>query len=275
MQRAMVFVSIVVLLALAPSLSWADDPGDPLAMPTDPEAVKHLERGDTHFRLREFKEAVEEYREGARIELSPRFLYNIAQSFRQLKDYGNSIWYFRQWMSAAHPPDDMRGPIEEVIQKMRDEMEAAATTKPPTEPAAKGASMDAKPAPDEAIERSGSGFTTRRKIALGVGAGGIVAIGTGVLLGLRAGGFDDDAEALCPAVSCAQSAEANALFERGQRSALYANVAYGMSAAAILGAVVLWLTGAPESDGPALSRRAAVAPRFSGTVVGIDIAMRF
>ena len=273
-MRSMVLVSVVVLLASAPSLSWADDPGDPLAMPSDPEAVRHLERGDTHFRLREFKEAVEEYREGTRIEPSPRFLYNIAQSFRQLKDYENSLWYFRQWLNVAKPPDEMRGPIEEVMTKMREEMEAVATTKPPTEPASNGgASTDTESAPiDVAIERSR--FTTRRKVALGLGAGGLVALGGGVLLGLRASGFDDDAAALCPTISCQQSAEANALLERADANSLYSSVSYGVGAVAILGAVVLWVTGSPGS-GVSASSRAAVAPQVSHGFAGVDVTVRF
>ena len=273
-MRSMVLVSVVVLLASAPSLSWADDPGDPLAMPSDPEAVRHLERGDTHFRLREFKEAVEEYREGTRIEPSPRFLYNIAQSFRQLKDYENSLWYFRQWLSVAKPPDEMRGPIEEVMTKMREEMEAVATTKPPTEPAGNGgASTDTESAPTEVAVRSS--FTTRRKVALGVGVGGLVALGGGVLFGLRASGFDDDAAALCPDVSCDQSAEANALIDRAQTNSLYSRVSYGVGAVAILGAAVLWFTGAPESGDPMSSQQAAVTPRVSGAFAGIDVTVRF
>ena len=273
-MRSMVLVPVVVALqSVAPSLSWADDPADPLAKPTDPEAIRHLERGDTHFRLREFKEAVEEYREGTRIEPSPRFLYNIAQSFRQLKDYENSLWYFRQWLSVAKPPDEMRGPIEEVMTKMREEMEAVATTKPPTEPASSdGASTDTEPAPAEVAVRSS--FTTRRKVALGVGAGGFVALGVGVLLGLRASGFDDDAAALCPTISCQQSAEANALIERADANSLYSRVSYGVGAVAVLGAVVLWVTGSPGS-GVSASSRAAVAPQVSHGFAGVDVTVRF
>jgi len=73
--------------------------------------------------------------------------------------------------------------------------------------------------------------------------------------------------------SCSRADEANALLERGETSALYANVAYGVGAAALLAAAVLWFTGAPDEYEPA--HQATVVPRFSGTFAGIDLSMRF
>ena len=270
-------ISLVIVLLSVAALPGSARAGnqDPLAMPTDPEAVRHLQRGDAHFRIREFKEAIDEYRDGARIEPGPRFLYNIAQSFRQLKDYENALWYFKQWLIVGDPPDEMRVPIEQVMQELLDEMNAVATTKPPTDPAddntAKTAAATDLPEPD----RPRSRFTGKRKVALAVGAGGLVAAGAGVLFGLRASGFQDDAAALCPDDACDQASEANALLDRGQRSALYANIGYGVGAAALVGAAVLWFTGGPESNRPASAPKTAVTPRLSGGFAGLDVSVRF
>lgn len=90
-------------------------------------------------------------------------------------------------------------------------------------------------------------LTSRRKIALGVAGVGVVAIVAAVVLGTQANGYQDDAYALCPdpAMPCVQGARANDLIETGRSRALGANIAYGVGAAATIGAVVLWFTGAP------------------------------
>ena len=114
-------------------------------------------------------------------------------------------------------------------------------------------------------------FTTRRKIALVVGGAGVVALGTGMVLGLQAGGLDDDTYQLCeaPAVPCEDFAEANDLNRRARSRADQANLAYGIAGGAAIAAAVLWLTGAPESRS-----RVAVTPRL-GATAGLALAVRF
>ncbi|MBL8621154.1 MAG: hypothetical protein JNK64_07610 [Myxococcales bacterium] len=117
-----------------------------------------------------------------------------------------------------------------------------------------------------------SAFTGKRKIALGLAGVGLVAIGGGVVLGLSAKGLEDDAFALCPdpAVPCADAAEAQDLTDRAGTRALFANVAYGVGGAAIVGAAVLWFTGAP-----AKSDRVAVAPRLGSGFTGVTVRVGF
>ena len=136
-------VGAVAVIAGRDTLAFADDDDAAaaeaaLAMPTDPEALKHLAEGDAHYRLREFQEAVESYRAGARVQPGPRFLYNLAQAFRQLDDYENALWYFKQWISTASPPDSMRLPIEAIMAELRDDLAKVASTRPPTDPAGDG-----------------------------------------------------------------------------------------------------------------------------------------
>ncbi|MEZ4361144.1 MAG: hypothetical protein R3B48_13245 [Kofleriaceae bacterium] len=117
-----------------------------------------------------------------------------------------------------------------------------------------------------------SRWTRRRKLAAGVAALGLGVVGGGVVLGVQARGFEDDARELCPDpdAPCSDSEKANALTERADRRSLYANVAYGVGAAAVVGAVVLWFTGAPEASGAT-----ALAPRLAPGFAGIDLMGRF
>ena len=116
---------------------------------------------------------------------------------------------------------------------------------------------------------SPSRFTGRRKIALGVGGVGLLAVSAGIVLGVQSKHLDDDTYALCPSLStpCSAAKEANDLNQRGRSRALEANIAYGVAGGAAIAAAVLWLTGAPES-------RVAITPQL-GTVAGFDAAVRF
>ena len=98
-----------------------------------------------------------------------------------------------------------------------------------------------------------------------------IGVGVGLLLGLQAKGFEDDAAALCPGVMCENAAEANALVDKAEQRALFANVAYGVGAAALVGAAVLWFTGAPD-EAPA---EHAVVPRVGPDSVALDVMVRF
>ncbi|MDX2091332.1 MAG: hypothetical protein SFX73_25965 [Kofleriaceae bacterium] len=118
-----------------------------------------------------------------------------------------------------------------------------------------------------------STFTGKRKIAVGVAAVGVVAIAGGVLFGTQAKGFEDDAFALCPDPStpCPDGDKANDLMDKGQSRAMFANVSYGVGAAALIGAGVLWFLGAPTTT----ESRISVVPRAGATTAGIDMTVRF
>lgn len=92
----------------------------------------------------------------------------------------------------------------------------------------------------------GPTFTGRRKLAVGVGALGVAGLVAGGVLGASAKALEADAADLCPEEACDDADEANALVSRAESRALFANLSYGVGAAAIIGAAVLWLTGAPE-----------------------------
>ncbi len=112
-----------------------------------------------------------------------------------------------------------------------------------------------------------SAFTGQRKLALAVSGVGIVAVGAGVVFGLQVKDLDDQAREICPANPCARADEANAIGARSDRRALYSNITFGIGGAALLGAAILWFTGAPES--------ATVTPVASESYAGIGIAGSF
>lgn len=121
--------------------------------------------------------------------------------------------------------------------------------------------------------------TPRRKVAIGVAAGGVVVLGVGALLGFQAQTMRDDAEQTCPADSCTpdEATEANDLNDRAQTRALGANVAFGVGAAAVATAAVLWYLGAPDGGEPE-DDEVSITPSFQlggHGGVGVVAAGRF
>lgn len=110
-------------------------------------------------------------------------------------------------------------------------------------------------------------FTPRRRIGLGVAAGGVVVAGAAIVLGASASSLRDDALATCRPMNCSisQAAEAQNKNDRARSRALLANVGFGVAAAAVATGAVLWFVGKPESSS------LAVAPQL-GDATGLAIA---
>lgn len=270
-SRVRTLTSITLLIITAAIRPAA---ADPLAEPTNAEALAHLKKGNRHLDLGEavtgaeaiehYDQAIEEYEAGALLDPMPIFWLNIGLAHRKAGRYGDAARAYRAFLGKiADDPEgaDLRGQVEQIIKEMED-----AASQPPTRPAP--FDEDDEPQQDRPPR-----FTTKRKIAVGLGALGVVAIGTGVAFGVRAGNLEDDAAALCPDVNCGANAdEANRLVDRAESSALYANIAYAVGTAAVVSGVVLWWRGAPSEED---TEGVAIVPALSPTSAGVDVWMRF
>jgi hypothetical protein len=123
-------------------------------------------------------------------------------------------------------------------------------------------------------------FTPRRKIAVGLAAGGVVAIAAGAFLGVRARSLADDAEARCPPMpdecTLGDEAAAERLSADAHRTAIYADAAFGVGIAAVATGAVLWIVSKPprqaaDTAAPTLS----ITPRLAPSYAGVSAAVRF
>ncbi len=129
-----------------------------------------------------------------------------------------------------------------------------------------GRGVEDRPAP-------GGTLTGTRKVAVGLGVIGLGGVALGAVFGSQMNGLRDDALAICPEATCARADEANALREDAEGKALRANVSFGIGAAAIVGAAVLWFTGGPaESVEPP---RAALSPTVRPGYAGLSLGGSF
>lgn len=123
-----------------------------------------------------------------------------------------------------------------------------------------------------------SPFTPRRKIAIGVAAGGLVLAGVGVGFAIDARSLRSEALATCPAQSCSVqgAADANAINDRARGRALVANIGFAAGGAAVIAGAVLWFVSGPRAAEPAEPDDDAItfAPQV-GETNGFVVSGRF
>jgi hypothetical protein len=119
-------------------------------------------------------------------------------------------------------------------------------------------------------------YTPRRKIAIGVAAGGVVIGGVAIGLGISASSLHSDALATCPPSACSpqNAADAHDKNQSAMRRALYANIGYAAAVAAVGTGVVLWILGKPEAPSKPEAADVAIAPQV-GPVNGLAVMGRF
>jgi hypothetical protein len=82
------------------------------------EAKEHFKKGQTHYALGEFNEAVAEFRGAYRLRDEPAILFNIAQAMRQLSQYKQAHFYYSQYL-ARRPEATNRADVEQFMTQMR------------------------------------------------------------------------------------------------------------------------------------------------------------
>lgn len=168
-----------------------------------------------------------------------------------------------EWSTTVEVPVEL-GKVSVDVPRFKELVKLVTPPGPPV-----GPTPPSPPPPKDLGATEPGMFTTKRKVAIGVAGVGVVAVGAAVLLGIQAKGLQDDAYALCPdpKVPCSRGDDANDLMDRGRSKATAANIAYGVGAAAVIGAAVLWFVGAPERA----DARVSVTPRSNG----LDVMVRF
>jgi tetratricopeptide (TPR) repeat protein len=114
-----------------------------------------------------------------------------------------------------------------------------------------------------------SRFTPRRKLAIAAAAVGVAAVGVGIGFGLYGNSLAGDADAICPGVDCGD-AHAVDLNHSARSNALVANIGFAVGGAAIAGAAVMWLIGAPKTG-----ETVSVVPTLGADRVGVGFARSF
>ncbi len=170
-----------------------------------------------------------------------------------------------EWSTTVQVPREM-GKVSVEVPRFKDLKKLVTIEQQPAKPEPEHVEDD-EPVPAPGL------FTTQRKVALGVVGVGAAAIAGGIVLGMQAKRFEKDAYALCPDAGspCTDGNRANGLIDKGHQRALFANISYGVGAAALIGAGVLWFLGAPTTP----EANVALIPRAGVGMAAIDVTVRF
>lgn len=107
-----------------------------LAYPKDARAREHLEAGRRAFGVQAYDRAAEEYTSAGLNDDAPLILYNLGQTYRAAKAYEKAIRQYDLFLDRGKPGPEVRALVLCHIATMKAELEHAASTAPPTGPAA-------------------------------------------------------------------------------------------------------------------------------------------
>lgn len=118
LRVAWLFLFLFLFLS---SRSWADAASE--------EAKRLYAKGNQHFALAEYEQAVAAFKEAFRHKEDPALLFNIAQSYRQIRGQEqNAIRLYRSFLQRSpHAPN------REEVERKIDELEKALSGQPPGE----------------------------------------------------------------------------------------------------------------------------------------------
>lgn len=126
-------VALFGALVVASPVARAD-----LSPPKDVDARRLMLQGNTHYRLKDFAQAIVKYKEGAKLEDAPVFYYNLAQAYRQLRKYEQAIWFYKQYLNRGDVRPEVAAAVGRFVRDMRKELASQASVDPPTEPGGDG-----------------------------------------------------------------------------------------------------------------------------------------
>jgi tetratricopeptide (TPR) repeat protein len=115
--RQVAIALLAVLLLTGPAAA---------APPTAEEKVKareHYQKGLTHYDIKEFSEALAEFKNAYRVVQDPAFLFNIAQCYRKLGQDPEALDYYRNYVR-RFPTAPNRAEVDRRIQEIERELEA-------------------------------------------------------------------------------------------------------------------------------------------------------
>src|SRR5689334_23338309 len=135
------FVSVAAMVALAAPAARAAGP-----TPEDKaKARDHYNKGLVHYDLKEYPEALAEFKNAYRYVQDPAFLFNIAQCHRRLGQNAEALDFYRNFLRRS-PAAPNRAEVQRRIEEIERE-QPSATAPAPRAPGASAARAPAATAP--------------------------------------------------------------------------------------------------------------------------------
>jgi tetratricopeptide (TPR) repeat protein len=278
-------VAMAALLTLSAGVARGDDQG---------AARDHYVKGTRAYELGIYDEAIAEYMAAYKAKDDPALLFNLGQAHRLAGHAAEALRFYKTYL-AKLPEADNRADVEAKIRELKEliEKQKPLQAEPPTvagasnQPASTG-QAPAGPAPGEPGVRLESGMGGSAALAVkeaplaavqpgrgkklagvGLAAGGLVLVGTGIALGVLA---KRDGDRLT------QLDQARGVFDPSTESAgrldqVLEGVFIGVGAAAVATGVVLYVLGARA--GQAAPHTITFSPAVAANYTGATLRMVF
>jgi len=126
-------VAVLMTLCLALLLRAAPVTAAPPSPEEKTRAREHYQKGLTHYDIKEYSDALAEFKNAYRVVQDPAFLFNIAQCYRKVGQDVEALDYYRNYLR-RFPNAPNRSEVERRIQEIERELaaKAPAAGAPPT-----------------------------------------------------------------------------------------------------------------------------------------------
>ena len=123
---ALMALSLALMMPARPVTAAAPSPEEKT------RAREHYQKGLTHYDIKEYSDALTEFKNAYRVVQDPAFLFNIAQCYRKLGQDIEALDYYRNYLR-RFPTAPNRGEVERRIQEIERELavKAPAAGAPP------------------------------------------------------------------------------------------------------------------------------------------------
>jgi tetratricopeptide (TPR) repeat protein len=121
--HAAVALLCCALATLAPRPAAAED--------AERAARAHFRRGETHFAMGRFAQALKEYQAAYELKPLPGFLFNIGQCHRNLGELEEAVFSFKRYLRLK-PDAGNHAAVEELVVDLERQLAAQKATRPPT-----------------------------------------------------------------------------------------------------------------------------------------------
>lgn len=145
-------ITAAALLAAPAHAQKKDAPPPARGAPTADELAKgkeHFARGKKLFDRKNYKGAVQEFKESFRLTRNPLLLYNIGYTFDQLREKPLALFYYQKYLEQAPETDGNRQAAEGRVQVLEIEIEEARIAGGEASPATRGNKLRTEPETDK------------------------------------------------------------------------------------------------------------------------------
>lgn len=236
---------------------------------TKKAAMTRFEAGKTAYRLKDFDVAVNEWREGYKLNADPVFLFNIAQAYREKRLFTEAIDFYTSYLR-ERPNARNAKTVEKRIAEMKEALaqQQKAAEKPPMGPISPEGPEpppESAPPPAPILDTSSRPGGALRTTGLVVGILGLGLGGTGIAFGVLAKA--DEAEVNdALAAGMPWSAELEAKENDARRKSMFGNIGMIAGGTALVTGIVLYVIGVQQG------RHVEVVPQ--GTA-GVAVRVRW